>query len=64
MCHIYTSAYLELVETKAALAYCSCICCLLWAFKMWDMPRSYVVAAYFSANFKFADRFVAIAYQL
>jgi hypothetical protein len=28
------------------------------------MPRSYVVAAYFSANFKFVDRFVAITYQL
>jgi hypothetical protein len=64
MCHIYALAYSELAATKAAFAYCYCICYLLWPCKMWDMPRSYVVTAYFLPNFKFADRFVAITYQL
>ena len=50
---------LHFTETKAALAYAHCLFYLLWTRKMWDMPKSYAVTAYFMTNFTFAEGSVA-----
>ena len=45
-----------------AVAYAYCVFYVSWTGRMWVIPESYMVIAYFTANIAFAEGFASIAY--
>ena len=54
--------YFKFAETKVAVAYAYCVFYVSWTGRMWVIPESYMVIAYFTANIAFAEGFASIAY--